>query len=325
MYFLIHRTKELQKNKKKGTTNRMMLQNIKIERRKRRIMVIVTHKNMKLNYELSGEQNSTQNTVIWLIHGAAGHLNHFDRITSYLIRQRFHVLTCDIRYHGSSQPINDDPITFQFKDVLDDLDFIISLVKQTHYPDHNISVFLGGLSMGGIISLLYAVRHENKCQLKDQGIELKGIIPIGSAVPSIPFPRTEWKVYQDLTPNLELTGLMKANIVQSAEFASSQEEIQRSMKQISNVAFYKCLAAIADILLSSNQEDQSIPPTMLPMLLIIPGKDAYTRKEMESLHELNTLHGVASQAVIIENALHMVVLDYSSQVAAYISEFCKLH
>ncbi|CEG79678.1 hypothetical protein RMATCC62417_14116 [Rhizopus microsporus] len=284
-------------------------------------MVIITRGNMRLNYQFDGVGNSVDSPLIWLIHGAGGDLNHYDDLKTVLVKQSYRVLTCDIRYHGQSQPIDDQQTEFRFVDALDDLDYILSHLVHTHYPSSScrVPLYISGLSMGGVLSLLYASRYEKDPEWSKQRlVELKGVIPIACTVPGFLRTREEWKKYQE-PPTLSIIQYSKMAIVQSAKLTKSQEDINRAMSQISDLVLYQCFSEVANSLLV----EQDMSMTKIPMLLIIPEHDVLTRQDMEDLYEINHQRNIKCQKVIIPDALHMVILDHSQQVADHIAQFCK--
>ncbi|KAG1460778.1 hypothetical protein G6F56_005870 [Rhizopus delemar] len=286
-------------------------------------MAITERNGMRLHYKLLGLENSVEKPVIFLIHGASGDLNHFKDISTALVHSGFRVLTFDVRYHGLSQPVQYDSVNFQFNDVLDDLDWVILQVKKTYYTNIKMPLFMGGLSMGGVLSLLYAARHEGQGWLREHSVDFRGVIPIAVVVPSLLSPRTEWELFKEPVPEPEMIEYTKLSIIQSAKFESSQIETKRAMDYVPDLIIYQCLANVANSLLSKDGNDE--PPTKLPTLLIIPEKDQYTKIDMERLYEINLKHNVECQKAIIKDAFHMVILDYSSQVASHIAQFCNFY
>ncbi|KAI9276383.1 Alpha/Beta hydrolase protein [Sporodiniella umbellata] len=276
---------------------------------------------MMLHYKLFGLKNSSKSPIVFLIHGATGDLIHQNTLATELSRLGCRVIACDIRYHGLSQPIIAKSLTqLCFEDILDDIEYVIHKVKETYYYNCEMNLFIGGLSMGGILSLLYATRNEQSDWLQKQGICLKGIILISVIFPSLLSPRLEWEPFKSPVFNQSLVDLFKDNIVQSSRFESSQMEVQRSMKYTSDRVIYQCLFSVANSLLASSGNND--PPTRIATLLIVPEKDEYTRSDMERVYEINKKHGITCEKTVIENALHMVILDDGIAVAKSIASFC---
>ncbi|KAI9485271.1 MAG: Alpha/Beta hydrolase protein [Benjaminiella poitrasii] len=284
------------------------------------------------NYQLCGLENDIHSPLIWLIHGAGGDLHHYDAIAKVLVNNGFRVLLMDVRFHGLSQPLveseNEPPLNqllFSFADVIHDMDIILEEVKQQHYARYKnkIHLFLGGLSMGGMISLLYAADKDLKT---NQNFVMEGLILLAAGIPYMELPRFGWDIYAERKATMDDLRNTRAAITLSSSTPNGRVEVERSLKLISDHALYECMVAIAT-LLPSPPVGQPTPPykllTQAPTLLIVPDQDAYTRPELELLHKTNLEQGVQSELVIIENAGHMVILDQPEQVADQITNFCK--
>jgi pimeloyl-ACP methyl ester carboxylesterase len=279
------------------------------------------------HYQISGLENSADRPLIWLIHGAGGDLHHFDTVTPVLIKQGFRVLLMDVRFHGLSQLKNKcidlQTTTFDFADVIDDMDAILTEVKRKYFATHTIQLFLGGLSMGGMISLLYA---ENKNKNKSwQGAVLKGIITIAAGIPYLPFPRTMgWSLYAERKATEQDLEWTRPAIVQSALTDAGKKEVKRALDSISNHALFECMVAISKNL--PYPCDSSIPYELLtrePMLIIAPDQDNYTKPELNLLHKMNLEQGIDSEIITIMDADHMVILDKGNEVGHVITKFCS--
>lgn len=277
---------------------------------------------MENNFEVLGLENNAQSPLIWLIHGAGGSLRHFDTVIPVLTAAGYRVLVNDVRYHGLSQPLNGADGPFQFISVIEDMDLILQQVKQNHYPDHDINLFLGGLSMGGIISLLFGSEHTKKWASKK--VNLQGIILLASGIPYLEVPRLGWDLFKSRQATPEMLEGARVAVVSSAITEYGQEQAKLAMEKMSRHALYECFVAIAEL-----YPTPATPPnpykllTTVPMLLLIPDQDPYTRIEMEALHAINQQEGVLSIIKTIENAGHLVSLDKGEQVGIEIREFCS--
>ncbi|KAI8327890.1 Alpha/Beta hydrolase protein [Blakeslea trispora] len=115
--------------------------------------------NVQLNYQILGLENNPSNPLVLLIHGAGGDLHHYDHVAPGFVEKGYRVLLMDVRYHGLSQPTSKKrPVVFDFKDVLNDIDRVLEKVMHKHYKSsrETHSLYVGGLSMGGMITLLFA-------------------------------------------------------------------------------------------------------------------------------------------------------------------------
>ncbi|KAI8077362.1 Alpha/Beta hydrolase protein [Gilbertella persicaria] len=279
---------------------------------------------IKLNYQVLGLNNNNTSPLIFLIHGAGGDLHHYASVTPHLIESGYRVLLMDVRFHGLSQPTKAiEQVNFSFEDVIHDMNWILRQVKQEFYAGHTIQLFLGGLSMGGMISLLYA--QSKACgNYTWDNIILRGVIPMAAGIPCMELERQGWDVYRERKATPEFLEWSKSAIIQSSLTLEGQKETERAIKSISDAAMYECMVAIAMQLPNPSNPPISYKPTVfVPMLLILPEGDEYTRKEIELLHQINLKHGISSHLIVVPNAGHMIVLDKSKDVSQYIVEFCS--
>ncbi|KAL9550417.1 hypothetical protein MBANPS3_004745 [Mucor bainieri] len=273
---------------------------------------------MKSHYEIFGLDNPSSNPLILMVHGAGGDLHHYETVTPTLVAQGYRVLLIDVRYHGLSQPQEDDTedpekTTWTFNDVLQDIDIMLADIKETHYQGvDQIQLFMAGLSMG-----------ESKGK-RENGIHLVGIIPIAAGIPHLEIARLGWDLYAERRATLEDLAWTRSAIIQSSITPYGQDQTKRAIELISDHALYECLVAIATML--PNPSATPIPYTVkskLPTLLLIPEQDVLTKPEMELLYQLCVDQGVDAERVYIQDAGHMVILDQGEQVGKHISVFCK--
>lgn len=279
---------------------------------------------IKNNYKVLGLENSNESPLIWLIHGAGGDILHFDTVIPTLIQSGYRVLLNDVRFHGLSQPKIKGEYPFLFSDINQDMDLILKEVKQEHYPCHPIQLFIGGLSMGSMISLLYASDQSHTQIWAQDQIQLKGIILLAAGIPYLQVPRSGWDVFRTRQVTQEMFQLARSSIAVSSITEYGKKHAKRAIDQVSDHALYECLVAIAELLPSPTIPAKPyIPLTTVPMLLIIPDQDPYTRIEMEELHNINLSYGIRSQLHTIENAGHLVTLDQGEQVGIQTRDFCN--
>jgi pimeloyl-ACP methyl ester carboxylesterase len=277
------------------------------------------------HYQIVGLENGVNRPLIWLIHGAGGDLYHFNTVTSVLINRGYRVLLTDVRFHGRSQ-LNEysdsQSVTFDFADVISDMDIVLAEVKCKYYPTSTIQLFLGGFSMGGMISLLYI---ECKNKNKDwYGVVLKGIITIAAGIPYLPISRTKtWGLYAERKATEKDLEWTRPAIIESALTNEGKQEVKRALDLISNHALFECMVAISKNLpYPSDHQDPYELLTREPMLIIVPEQDKYTKPELELLHKMNLKQGIDSELVTIMNADHMVILDKGNEVGEVMAKFC---
>ncbi|KAG2232808.1 Alpha/Beta hydrolase protein [Thamnidium elegans] len=281
---------------------------------------------IKNNYKVLGLENGPTAALIWLIHGAGGDMFHFETVVPTLTQAGYRVLLNDVRFHGKSQPKPLGEYPFLFDDVKQDMNLILQEVKQQHYANNKIQLFVGGISMGSMISLLYAADKAHQ-QIWDQDqIDLKGIILLAAGIPYLEVDRNGWDQFRTRQVTKEAFELARSSITVSSITEYGKNHAKRAIDQVSNHALYECLVAIAELLPSPSSAQPIkpyIPLTTVPILLIIPDQDPYTRIEMEELHKINLEHGIQSHLNIIENSGHLVTLDQGLQVGIQTRDFCQ--
>jgi len=115
-----------------------------------------THDGIEL-YWRSWQADSPTGVIV-LVHGLADHSGRFEEIGQFLASGGWTVYACDLRGHGLSSDGHQAGRVHvdHFSDYANDLSAMISLAKQ-HHPD--LPVIILGHSMGGLISLTYALNH----------------------------------------------------------------------------------------------------------------------------------------------------------------------
>jgi alpha-beta hydrolase superfamily lysophospholipase len=93
--------------------------------------------------------------VLLLVHGLAEHSSRYGNVVNYLVPRGYAVYAPDHRGHGRSG--GQRAHVERFDDYLVDLKTFFDMVRGWH-PDARI--FVVGHSMGGAISLTYALRHQ---------------------------------------------------------------------------------------------------------------------------------------------------------------------
>ncbi|KAI8975010.1 Alpha/Beta hydrolase protein [Pilobolus umbonatus] len=275
------------------------------------------------NIKLSGLRNSIHAPVIWLIHGTGGDLKHFDSVSDYLIDKGFRVLRNDMRFHGQSQQVySTEVIPFALADVLTDMDFVLNHTKTTYYPHRDMKLFLGGLSLGGVLSIMTASDSNKVNAWAHKGIHLKGVIPIASGVPYANVSRAGWEFFIDGTFNVDNIADAKELIIGSALFPDAKEETRRAINLISGLKFLEAMRAIAYLYMQVSPN--YVAPFDISTLLIMADSDPLTQEEMTLLHQANRAAGVDSRLVTIINSGHMIPLDQPKNLARQIYQFVRL-
>lgn len=133
--------------------------------------------------------------IVVIAHGAGEHSGRYPHVASALVRDGYAVYLIDHRGHGRSQ--GSRALIDRIDNAVADLDALIHLAAGEH---PGAQVFLLGHSMGGTISLRYAMRHEADEQLA--GLILSGPL---AALQGAPLPaRLAVKLLSTLTPRLPI-------------------------------------------------------------------------------------------------------------------------
>jgi alpha-beta hydrolase superfamily lysophospholipase len=106
--------------------------------------------------------------VLLIAHGMAEHGGRYKNVVNHLVPQGYAAYAPDHRGHGKSQ--GQRVYVERFTHYLDDLKTFFDMVRGWH-PE--LKIFLVGHSMGGTISLAYALRHQD---------ELDGLILSGAGI-----------------------------------------------------------------------------------------------------------------------------------------------
>ena len=120
--------------------------------------------------------------VLLVAHGMGEHSGRYGNVVNHFVPQGYAVYAPDHRGHGKSE--GQRVYVERFTHFLDDLKTFFDMVRGWH-PD--LKIFLLGHSMGGAVSIAYALRHQD---------ELEGLILSGAAI----------KAGEDISPLLLLVG-----------------------------------------------------------------------------------------------------------------------
>lgn len=95
--------------------------------------------------------------VVCLLHGFGEHSGRYSNLAKHLTQGHYALLSFDLRGHGKSQGRRGH--TPSINAFMDDIATLLSEAKN-RFP--NVPIFLYGHSMGGSLSLTYALRHSPK-------------------------------------------------------------------------------------------------------------------------------------------------------------------
>ena len=267
-------------------------------------------------------------SLVVLLHGAGGDHYHFDLTVPMLIKAGYAVLTVDLRGHGESQVKNDHDMHVSFESMANDLDTVFQWLKDKFGGTTNSRVFIGGLSMGGMLAQVCA--QTRKVAWHQLGYDIVGVIAIACPSVNMIWPRIPWMdIYRgasSMDPNA-MEAARKA-IVGSAVQDNARKETGRAMDLINNTTLFQSLRSCADALPPPPcTTNDPIPPLFdtnplkLPLLLVTGAQDEHTVKVMHAWQQLNEQHHISSQFTMIDNAGHMVSLDTGLHLAHAILKF----
>jgi acylglycerol lipase len=131
--------------------------------------------------------------VVVIAHGAGEHIGRYEHVAARLVSERYAVYGLDHRGHGRSE--GPRALVDRLAYTVADLDQFVAFAAGEH-PQHD--VFLLGHSMGGCISVQYAISHQDRLH----GLLLSGPLAALDAAP--PPVRILASVLSALTPWLPL-------------------------------------------------------------------------------------------------------------------------
>jgi alpha-beta hydrolase superfamily lysophospholipase len=151
--------------------------------------------------------------VLLVIHGLAEHGGRYGNVMDYFVPRGYAIYALDHRGHGRSQG---RPVYVErFDDYLDDLKTFFDLVRGWQ-PE--ASIFMLGHSMGGTISLAYALRHQD---------ELAGLILSAAAVKAgasvSPATIAAGKIIAALLPKMGVLALDASTISRDPEVVAAYD------------------------------------------------------------------------------------------------------
>jgi acylglycerol lipase len=134
--------------------------------------------------------------VVVIAHGAGEHIGRYEHVAVRLVSERYAVYGLDHRGHGHSE--GPRALVDRLAYTVSDLDQFVVFAAGEH-PGQD--VFLLGHSMGGCISVKYAISHQDRLR----GLVLSGPLAALDAAP--PPVRVLASILSALTPKLPLFGV----------------------------------------------------------------------------------------------------------------------
>jgi acylglycerol lipase len=134
--------------------------------------------------------------VVVIAHGVSEHSGRYGHVAERLAREGYAVYALDHRGHGRSG--GPRAVIDRMDNAVADLDSLIVLADAEH---HGAGVFLLGHSMGGAISLRYAMAHQDRLS----GLILSG--PLAALDAASPPLRMIAKILSALAPRLGVVSL----------------------------------------------------------------------------------------------------------------------
>ncbi|MGZ4173886.1 MAG: alpha/beta hydrolase [Solirubrobacteraceae bacterium] len=134
--------------------------------------------------------------VVVIAHGVSEHSGRYGHVAERFVREGYAVYALDHRGHGRSG--GPRPLIDRMGNAVDDLDSLVVLAVAAH---PGAGVYLLGHSMGGAISVRYAMAHQDRLA----GLILSG--PLAALDAASPPVRIIAKVLSALTPRLGVVSL----------------------------------------------------------------------------------------------------------------------
>lgn len=151
--------------------------------------------------------------VVVVAHGLAEHGGRYSHLVERIVPEGFAVHAIDHRGHGRSEGTRAQ--IDRMDHVISDLDHLVDLAHARH-PD--LPLFLLGHSMGGLIAITYAARH----QAKLAGLLLSAPLLVTDAVPAL--LRLIGRVLSIVTPDRGLLDLDGAKVSRDAAEVTAYDD-----------------------------------------------------------------------------------------------------
>ena len=247
--------------------------------------------------------------VLLVAHGMGEHSGRYGNVVNHFVPQGYAVYAPDHRGHGKSE--GQRVYVERFGHFLDDLKTFFDMVRGWH-PD--LKIFLLGHSMGGAVSIAYALRHQD---------ELEGLILSGAAI----------KAGEDISPLLLLVGKILSVILPKMGVAAL--DISTLSRDPETVAAYnadplvhqgKMTARLgAETIATLESFSKQASQLRLPILIMHGGADKITDPQgSQWLYE--TVSSAVKTVKIYEGYYHEIFNDLGrEQVLADVETWLAAH
>ena len=182
--------------------------------------------------------------VIVINHGFSEHLGRYDHLASYLCEHGYHVIRYDLRGHGKT--VSARGYISSYKEFVGDCDVIVNYAKNT-YP--SLPLIILGHSMGGFVSVNYALEHPEK---------VKGLILSGPALYDLPKSKGIYSLALNimgrLLPKFTIPNPIGDEICSVKEVVESNREDNLVLKRVSAGMLYQFLKVGSKNIKAKQQE-----------------------------------------------------------------------
>lgn len=176
-------------------------------------------------------ESSHPKGVVIINHGFSEHLGRYEHLARFLANNEYNVIRYDLRGHGKTTAVlgrlND------YRDFIKDCDAVVDYCKDT-YP--NLPLTIIGHSMGGFVSVNYALRHKEK---------IRSMILSGPALFDLPKSKginaVALNVMGTLFPKFEIGNPIGDEICSVKEVVIANREDKLVLKKVSAGMLYQFL------------------------------------------------------------------------------------
>ncbi|MBI3736569.1 lysophospholipase [Candidatus Sumerlaeota bacterium] len=194
---------------------------------------------------------SPKATVV-IIHGYADHIGRYNHVGRFLKGAGLNVFAADLRGHGQSD--GDRGYVSNFDEYLDDVEATINVVRQ---ESSAAPIFLLGHSMGGLVSLCYAIQRQP---------EIAGMVIsspfLGVAIKVSPLKIMLGKMMSKLHPKLALSsGINPADLSHDPAVGEAYSADPLVFKTVTARWYTEAMRAIGFV--SANAADFTYPILIL--------------------------------------------------------------
>jgi 3-oxoadipate enol-lactonase len=262
-------------------------------------MMTTNANGIAVNYHLEGPDDVP---VVMLSNSLMSNLSMWDAQVPALLARRYQVLRYDTRGHGSTEA---SPPPYSINLLLDDARALLDALKIA-------SVHFVGLSLGGMIGQLFAVRHPTL---------LKSLVLCDTA--SHMPPASLWDTRTRTAENNGLEAMVPATIERwfTAPFrernAVEVERIGRMIRKTDLAGYVGCCRAIQVM------DQTAVLSTITTPTLIVVGADDFATPVASS----ETIHCAiaGSELVILDDAAHLANVEQPEAFNGAVIEFLDKH